>query len=159
MKMHNQLQSDRRRTFLKQFATGAAALSAGMFSALPLKSSAAENSSSSDVSDADAWFNKLKGKHRMAFDVTQPHEIFPFAWPKVFLLTNGETGSPESDCGVVVILRHNALGYALNNSLWEKYKFGEMFKINDEETKGPALKNPFWQPKARNVLKYPELVK
>ncbi|HEY4325906.1 MAG TPA: hypothetical protein VGN20_18090 [Mucilaginibacter sp.] len=146
MKMHNQLQSNRRRTFLKQFATGAAALSAGMFS-VPLKSSAAETLSSSDVSDADAWFNKLKGKHRMVFDVTQPHEIFPFAWPKVFLLTNGATGSPESDCGVVVILRHNGLGYALNNGLWEKYKLGEMFKIDDPETKAPALKNPFWQPK------------
>ena len=145
MKMNNQQESNRRRTFLKQFATGAAVLSAGMFAA-PLQL-AADNLPSPDVSDADQWFNKLKGKHKMVFDVTQPHEIFPFAWPKVFLLTNQATGTPEKECGVVVILRHNAIPYALNNSLWEKYKFGEMFKINDEATKAPATQNPFWQPK------------
>jgi intracellular sulfur oxidation DsrE/DsrF family protein len=46
-----------------------------------------------------------------------------------------------------VILRHNAIPYALGNQLWEKYKFGEMFKINDEATKAAAAQNPFWQPK------------
>ena len=35
----------------------------------------------------------------------------------------------------------------MGNQLWEKYKFGEMFKIDDEATKAPAVKNPFWQPK------------
>ena len=34
--------------------------------------------------DAGDWLNKLTGKHKMVFDVTQPHGIFPFAWPKVF---------------------------------------------------------------------------
>jgi intracellular sulfur oxidation DsrE/DsrF family protein len=72
----------------------------------------------------------------------------PFAWPKVFLLTNAATGTPEKDCGVVVILRHNAIPYALNNQMWAKYKLGEMFKINDAEGKTPATQNPFWQPKA-----------
>ena len=145
MKKNNQSQLSERRTFLKQFATGAAVLGAGMLSA-PLQLSATDLSSP-DVSDADAWFNKIKGKHRIVFDVTQPHEIFPFAWPKVFLLTNGATGTPEQDCSVVVILRHNAIPYAMGNELWEKYKFGEMFKINDEATKAAATQNPFWQPK------------
>src|SRR5476651_2592555 len=109
MKKDNQPQLSQRRTFLKQFATGAAVLGAGIISS-PLQSAAADISLP-DVSDADAWFNNVKGKHRIVFDVTQPHEIFPFAWPKVFLLTNGATGSPEKDCGVVVILRHNAIPY------------------------------------------------
>jgi intracellular sulfur oxidation DsrE/DsrF family protein len=34
----------------------------------------------------------------------------------------------------------------MNNDLWAKYKFGEMFKINDPKTKAPAVRNPFWQP-------------
>lgn len=83
----------------------------------------------------------------MVFDVTQPHEIMPFAWPKIFLVTNGMTGSPENDCGVVVVLRHDAIPYSMGNQLWEKYKFGEMFKIDDGATKAPATSNPFWQPK------------
>jgi intracellular sulfur oxidation DsrE/DsrF family protein len=145
MKKINQPPLNQRRTFLKQFATGAAVLSTGILT-MPLQLSA-ESNSTPDVSDADEWFNQLKGKHRMVFDVTQPHEIMPFAWPRVFLLTNGATGTPEKDCGVVVIFRHNAIPYALGNNLWEKYKLGEMFKINDDETKAPAIRNPFWQPK------------
>jgi hypothetical protein len=145
MRKNDQPQVSQRRTFLKQVATGAAVLGAGMLAG-PLPLSAA-NISSSDISDADEWFNKLKGKHRMVFDVTQPHKIFPFAWPKIFLATNGMTGSPENDCGVVVVLRHDAIPYALGNRLWEKYKFGELFKINDESTKAPLTSNPFWEPK------------
>jgi hypothetical protein len=145
MKKNNQTQLSERRTFLKQFATGAAVLGAGILST-PLELSAARMPSH-DLSEADEWFNKLKGKHRMVFDATQPHEIMPFAWPKIFLITNGMTGTPENDCGVVVILRHNAIPYALGNQLWEKYKFGEMFKVDDGATKAPATSNPFWEPK------------
>jgi intracellular sulfur oxidation DsrE/DsrF family protein len=144
MKKNDQPQNQRR-TFLKQVATGAAVLGAGILAA-PLQLSAA-HISLPDVSDADEWFKKVKGKHKMVFDVTEPHEILPFAWPRVFLLTNGKTGTPENDCGVVVILRHNAIPYTMGNQLWEKYKFGELFKINDAETKAPATQNPFWQPK------------
>src|SRR5437588_3295633 len=145
MKTNDQLQENRRRSFLKQVATGAAVLGAGMLSA-PLQLSAA-GMPSYETSDADEWFAKIKGKHRMVFDVTQPHEIMPFAWPKVFLMTNAATGTPAADCNAVVIFRHNAIPYALGNDLWAKYKFGEMFKINDAEGKAPATSNPFWQPK------------
>lgn len=145
MKRKDQLQSNQRRTFLKQFATGAAVLGTGILSS-PLQLSA-EGVSSPTMSDADEWFKQVKGKHKMVFDVTQPHETMPFAWPKVFLLTNEQTGTPEKDCGIVVVLRHNAIPYAMENRLWEKYKFGEMFKINDSTTKAPATSNPFWQPK------------
>lgn len=145
MKTNDQLEENKRRSFLKQVATGAAVLGAGML-ASPLAATAARIPSV-DTSDADEWFAKIKGKHRMVFDVTQPHEIMPFAWPKVFLMTNAATGTPAADCNAVVIFRHNAIPYALGNDLWAKYKFGEMFKINDAEGKAPATSNPFWKPK------------
>ncbi|MGZ4001243.1 MAG: twin-arginine translocation signal domain-containing protein, partial [Mucilaginibacter sp.] len=132
MRKYDQSGSNERRNFLKQVATGAAVLGTGMLAA-PLAATAAMVPSS-DTSEADAWFNKVKGKHRIVFDVPAPHEIFPFAWPKIFLATNAATGTPENDCGVLVILRHSAVGYAMGNDLWAKYKFGEMFKINDAET-------------------------
>ncbi len=145
MKRSNQLQTNQRRTFLKQVATGAAALGAGILSA-PLQLPA-EDILSSPVSSADEWFKQIKGKHKMVFDVTQPHEMMPFAWPRIFLLTNAQTNTPEKDCGIVVILRHNAIPYAMENQLWKKYKFGETFKINDSATNAPATQNPFWRPK------------
>jgi intracellular sulfur oxidation DsrE/DsrF family protein len=134
-----------RREFLKQVATGAAALSLTMLvPPLPLEASPAHDNPGDD---ADAWFNTIKGKHRIVFDVTKPNEVLPFAWPKVFLLTNAATGTPEKENGVVVILRHDAIPYAMESRLWEKYKFGELFKVDDPVTKSPSVRNMFWQPK------------
>ena len=98
--------------------------------------------------DPDEWFkNNIKGKHRIVFDATEPKEMMTFAWPKVFLLTNKGTGTDEKDCSVVVVLRHDAIPYALGDNLWSKYKLGEMFKINDPRTSAPATRNPFWETK------------
>jgi intracellular sulfur oxidation DsrE/DsrF family protein len=152
MKTNAQNQSGQRRAFLKQFATGAAVLGAGMLAA-PLPLAAATTPVFGD-SDADEWFNQIKGAHKMVFDATEPKGMMPFVWPKVFTVTNAATGTPEKDCGVVVVLRHNAIPFALNNDLWAKYKFGEMFKINEADGKTPATKNPFWQP-APDTYKVP----
>src|ERR1700748_2714946 len=105
-----QPQTSQRRGFLKRFLSGAAALGISLV-AKPSIVSAAEKLASTDVSEADEWFKKVKGKHKMMFDVTQPHGIFPFAWPRVFLTTNAKTGTPPEDCGVVVVLRHHAAVY------------------------------------------------
>ena len=113
--------------------------------AVPLSSNAEELTAS--VSSAEAWFDKIKGKHRMVFDATRPHDILPFAWPRVFLLTNQKTGSDEKDCTAMVILRHDAIPYAMENSLWKKYNFGEVFKADDPATKTASVRNPLWQPK------------
>ena len=34
----------------------------------------------------------------------------------------------------------------MESRLWEKYKFGEFFKIDDPKTKAPSVRNMFWQP-------------
>jgi intracellular sulfur oxidation DsrE/DsrF family protein len=133
-----------RRDFLGTVATGAAAMSLGALFA-PF-TAGAEKNFKKQAEDADAWFAKIKGKHRMIFDVTAPHEMFPFAWPKVFLLTNAATGTPEKESTAVVVLRHSAIPYAMGDALWTKYKFGEVFKIDDPATKAPSIRNPFWKP-------------
>jgi intracellular sulfur oxidation DsrE/DsrF family protein len=97
---------------------------------------------------ADVWFEKVKGKHRMVFDATRPHEIMPFSWARIFLMTNAETGSGKKDCGVVIVLRHHAIPFAFEDRLWEKYKLGEFFKANDPLTKKGSTRNPFWKPAA-----------
>jgi hypothetical protein len=100
------------------------------------------------LSDPDEWFKaNIKGKHKIVFDAPAPKEMMTFAWPKVFLLTNAGTGTTEKDCSVVIVLRHEAIPYAMGDDLWAKYKFGEMFKINDPRTKEPATRNPYWETK------------
>jgi intracellular sulfur oxidation DsrE/DsrF family protein len=67
------------------------------------------------------------------------------AWSWVFLLTGAPAyGVPESDLGVVIVIRHDALPLAFQDEVWAKYKMGEMFKIDDPDTKAPAVRNPFW---------------
>jgi intracellular sulfur oxidation DsrE/DsrF family protein len=135
-------QTTHRRGFIGSLATGAATLGmAALVNPLPLNA----QHNPGDSSDADEWFKQIKGKHRIVYDVTAPNGIMPFAWAKVFLLTNAATGTPETDCNVVVVLRHDAIPYALGHDLWTKYKLGEMFKINDDQAKTPSVKNPFWE--------------
>ena len=139
-----------RRKFLGSVAAAAAAIGLSSFkSPLPFKTESlvSMGNGSTDPSDADAWFNKIKGKHRIIYDVPHPNEIMPFAWPRVFLMTNAATGSPETDCNVVVVLRHTAIGYAMGDSVWAKYKLGEVFKADDPMTKKASERNPFWKPK------------
>ena len=140
-KNENESKTDRRE-FLGSLASGAAAI--GMAA---MVSPAAVASDVFPQDDPDAWFGKIKGKHKIVFDVPRPHEIMPFAWPRVFLMSNGNTGTPEKDCSVVVVLRHDGIPYAFEDRIWEKYKFGEVFKADDPATKAPSLRNPFAKPK------------
>ena len=62
-----------------------------------------------------------------------------------FLITNKATGTPEKESNVVVVLRHSAIPYAFEDRLWDKYKFGDMFKVKND--KGETVtKNAFWKP-------------
>jgi intracellular sulfur oxidation DsrE/DsrF family protein len=141
-----------RRKFLGSLAAGAAAIGLSSIPAAlqasPLP--ATKNEYSTPPGDADAWFDQIKGKHRVVFDATAPREghdlVMPFAWPKVFLLTNAATGTPEKENSVVVVLRHNAIPFAMEDRLWKKYRFGEFFKINDPNNQKPSERNMFWKP-------------
>jgi len=138
--MKNDQSKTPRREFLGSIAAGAATL--GISSLAPF-GLAASPEMTAMADDADAWFEKVKGKHRVVFDVPEPHGIFPFAWPRVFIMTNTSTGTPENDLGVVIVLRHNGIPFAMEDKLWSKFKFGEVFKVNDEITKAPAVRNTF----------------
>jgi intracellular sulfur oxidation DsrE/DsrF family protein len=134
-----------RREFLGTLATGVA--TAGIASIAPLTSGAqAISHEMHHPEDPDAWFNQIKGKHRIVFDATEPNGVAPFAWPRVFLITNELTGTKMKDSNVVVILRHNAIPYALNDATWKKYNLGEVFKVNDMATNASSVRNAFWQP-------------
>ena len=144
-----------RREFLGTLTAGAAAIGiAGIVAPIQQVQAGAAKAIKLPTSEVEEWFKKIKGKHRMVFDVTQPHEIFPFAWPRVFLMTNEITGTVAKECSVVVVLRHDAIPYAIQNDLWTKYNFGEVFKANDPATKQPAVRNPFWKP-AKGEYKVP----
>jgi intracellular sulfur oxidation DsrE/DsrF family protein len=135
-----------RRGFLGTLAAGAASLGFTAF-INPIKAVAAPVAAPGN-SPAELWINKINGTHKMVFDATQPHDVFPFAWPRVFLMTNEMTGAAASECCAVVVLRHSAIGYAMDHKLWKEYNLGELFSAEDHLTKAKATRNPFWQPAA-----------
>jgi intracellular sulfur oxidation DsrE/DsrF family protein len=140
------VQPANRRDFLGK-VTGAAALMGVASFINPARANEGVPGFSLGADDPDDWFKGVKGKHRIVFDCTEPKEILPFAWPKIFFLTNEATGASEKDCTAVVVFRHDAFLYGLQDNMWAKYKLGEMQKVNDPETKTFAIRNPFWKPK------------
>ena len=100
------------------------------------------------ISDDDKWLEKLHGKYRQVFDSYKPDDGFGLAYAMTFLNTQG----PNPDAGAVVVLRHFAMPIALGHELWARYKIGQSLGINDPETKAPAVKNPWLQPKSGVLL-------
>ncbi|MEO5571017.1 MAG: twin-arginine translocation signal domain-containing protein [Bacteroidia bacterium] len=164
MEENNINQTTHRRGFLGMLATGAAAV--GLTALVTPFGSVAQNKTAAPqgknpapprpvLSPGDQWFNKIKGSHRVVFDATRPHEVMPFAWPAVFIMTNGATGTPAEDCGVVVVLRHDAIPYAFQDGMWAKYNFAELFKAGDlgggfqaaDKETATKTRNPFYNTK------------
>ncbi len=129
-----------RRGFLGRMAMAAAAL--GLSGTVPAGLSAGEPRRGSAGADPalNAWFSKITGKHRQVFDAPMANHGVSAIWPRVYLLTMGATypGEPGT---AVVILRHEAIPLAMQDSVWAKYKFGEMFDIKNGDV--PATANPY----------------
>lgn len=135
-----------RRDFLGMLATGAAAAGIGTIAG-PAVSFAGTppRPQSSTAPSFDAWLGMIKGAHKQVYDATRVNHAMPLAWARVFLMTNAAVGVPAGDAMSVVVLRHDAIPMGMDTPLWEKYKFGEMFEVEDEETKKPLTKNIFYK--------------
>lgn len=99
------------------------------------------------LDDADAWFKKIKGRHRIVYDGASPNNGFPIIWNWAFYATNNETGSKDQDITAMTVFRHSAIGLAFNDAIWEKYALGTALKITDVITQKPSLRNPYYEPK------------
>ena len=141
-----------RRRFLGKLASGAAAIGATtLINPMRLAAQPIRAFSPADDKSLEAWLGKIKGKHKQVFDCMMPDGGMPLAWTRVFLMTNKAVGVTEGDCSAVVVLRHESIPFAMEDRLWAKYKFGEVFKINDGSTKAPATRNMFWKPKPNEL--------
>ena len=130
--------SNDRRTFLTGMAASAAALGLGE------AAQAADTPTADAPTEFQVWLSTITGKHRQVYDASEPNNGMALLWSHVYLLTAAQGYNvPESDVGVVVVLRHAAIPIGFQDALWAKYKLGEVFKINDPATKTAALRNPF----------------
>jgi len=127
-----------RRDFLG-LAVGSAV--AGMGAMVPASAAVAADAAGTDFT---RWLDSIPGTHKQLYDMPELNHGFGLLWSWAFFATGAPAyGVPESDLGVVLVLRHNALPLAFNDSPWAKYKLGDFYKINDPDTKAPAIRNPF----------------
>jgi hypothetical protein len=136
-----------RREFLGRLAAGSAVLLAGAAATACAPSADAGADTAADagstLAQADAeWLGKLHGTHRQFFDATEWNDGFPlgyaFNWAKSMRETYNLT---NDDVCAVIGLRHFGIAPAFSDAIWQKYKLGQFFKINDPKTQKPSVRN------------------
>jgi hypothetical protein len=121
----------------------AAATAFGLGAALP--AAAATGDFGSPSTEFTKWLDTINGRQKALLDVREPNGGMAMAWAWVFLFTAPQAyGISESETGVVMVFRHNAIPIALADPVWKKYKLGEFFSIQDPDTGAAAVRNPFY---------------
>ena len=149
--------SNERRGFLQGAAVAAASFGLTQLASAAHAAEQSPAGTGAVATEFQRWLDSIPGKHRQVYDAAEPNGGFALITGYVFLLTGQQGyGVPESELGVVVVLRHNAIPIGFNDALWERYRLGEVFKVNDPATKAPATRNPFANVKAGD-LPLPEM--
>lgn len=132
-----------RREFVQQVATGAVSMSglAAIEYSLPsdLRTHAGAQAPVWDIS----WTSRLKGKHKACFDCTEPESGYGVwrasAWAGQYMDVMKVSAA---DLSPVVILRHNAIVLAMQQSFWDKYGLGRAKNVTHPLTQEATTKNP-----------------
>ena len=95
-------------------------------------------------------------KYKQVFDAPRPNESLPVIWSWAFFNTLNSLKVADNDIGCLVVLRHEAIPFAMQDSMWAKYKFGDMFKIEDKAAKAPSMRNVVANVKAED-MPFPEM--
>ena len=131
-----------RRTFL-----GAAAVNAAALASLPSSLFANVPSDlvprvSSDEWSVD-WTRKLTGKHKAVFDNSEVESGYGVwraaAWARQHMEV---FKAPASDITPAIVLRHNAIVLAMQQSFWDKYGIGASKKVTHPLTGEGTDRNP-----------------
>lgn len=96
--------------------------------------------------ELEPWLSGMagKGRHRQFFDVGGLAEGKPVRRVDNFLSAyRAAYNLRESDVKVLFGAHGDGLGFVLSDRLWNRFRLGELFKINDPSTNAPALRNVF----------------
>jgi hypothetical protein len=133
-----------RREFLGRLAAGSAVLLGGAaVAACAASADTGTDSAGAALAQTDAeWLGKLHGTHRQFFDATHWNDGFSLGYAMNWAKSMRETYNLSNDdvCAVVG-LRHFGIAPAFPDAIWQKYKLGEFFKINDPKTSKPSVRN------------------
>jgi hypothetical protein len=127
-----------RRKFLGA-AAAMAVVPKSAFAALPRDLAEPVTSAEWDVS----WTSRLKGKYRAVFDNTEPESGYGVwraaAWAGQYMAV---LKAAPADLSPAIVLRHNAIILAMQQSFWDKYAIGASRQVTHPLTTQPTDKNP-----------------
>src|SRR5215212_1308662 len=137
--------SSTRRDFLGKVAVNAAVLGAMPFS-LDFSSLTATTASPT-LEQGDKWDvtwpARLTGKHKAVFDVPEVDSGYGVwrasIWAKQY---NEVLGIAPKDMSAAVVLRHNGIVLAMQQSFWDKYGIGKAKNALHPVTTQPTDRNP-----------------
>lgn len=128
-----------RRGFIEAAAANAAALA--VFPAALFAASPGEMVTSEEWNVA--WADKLTGKYKAVFDMTEVESGYGVWRGALWVRQNVDVmKAAPADLSPVLILRHNAIILAMQQSFWDKYNIGDLKKVTHPLTGEPTTKNP-----------------
>jgi intracellular sulfur oxidation DsrE/DsrF family protein len=140
--MNEEDNTENRRDFL---ALAAAAIGMGATLGAPEAVAAHHEPATEMAGDIARWFDAVPGRHRQVTDWPELNDGMGLIYTLGFLMTApAGLGVPPPEVGAVLVIRHDTIPLALGDAVWAKYRLGEMFRIEDPETKAPAVRNPYY---------------
>jgi hypothetical protein len=142
-----------RRDFIGQLTTGAA-----MFGALPMSADLLARrfdvggaaQSSAEQWDL-TWVKKITGKHKAIFDVPEIESGYGVWRASIWVNQYNEVlGIPVKDITPVLVLRHNGIVLAMQQSFWDKYEIGKSKDVKHPVTQQGTDRNPALLSSKRN---------
>lgn len=130
-----------RRRFIDSLATSALALGAvpSALSALPAEFRADVAQGAWDT----RWSERLTGKVRAVFDVPEVESGYG-VWRATIWARQYEQvlGIPARDLSTALVIRHNAIILAMQQSFWDRYAIGKAKGVLHPLTEEPTDRNP-----------------
>lgn len=147
--------SSTRRDFLGKVAVNAAVLGAMPLS-MDFSSLSATTASPAPAQGEKwdvSWPAKLTGKHKAVFDVPEVDSGYGVwrasIWAKQY---NEVLGIAPKDMSAAVVMRHNGIVLAMQQSFWDKYGIGKSKNVLHPLTQQPTDRNPVLLSAARNEV-------
>ena len=145
-----------RRDFLGKVAVNAAMLGA-MPLAMDFRSLTAADATPATTPQGEkwdvSWVNRLTGKHKAIFDVPEVESGYGVwratIWGKQY---QDVLGVNPKDMSAAVVLRHNGIVLAMQQSFWDKYGIGKAKNVIHPITYQPTDRNPVLLSSTRNEL-------
>src|SRR5215217_5541943 len=135
--------SQNRREFLERLTAGA------MLATVPvspdvLRAFAASTPGSASTEEVDlTWVDRVKGKYRAVFDVPEIESGYGVWRASIWVKQYGDVlHVAPTDMSPVLVLRHNGIALAMQQSFWDKYEVAKKNTVTHPITQQGTTRNP-----------------